>query len=99
MVFFDLPVTTKAERKAASRFRHFLLNDGYYMMQFSCYCRICGSYEIADKHEGRLRANLPDQGSVRALIVTEKQFSKMKVYVGECHPNERKVHGEQLLLF
>ena len=35
LVMFDLPVTEKEERKAAARFRNFLLKDGYYMMQFS----------------------------------------------------------------
>ena len=28
MVFFDLPVVTKAERRAYTVFRRFLLNDG-----------------------------------------------------------------------
>ncbi|WP_374493370.1 CRISPR-associated endonuclease Cas2 [Brachymonas sp.] len=40
LVFFDLPVVTKAERRAYSVFRRFLLNDGYDMIQFSVYGRI-----------------------------------------------------------
>ncbi|KYP81797.1 CRISPR-associated protein Cas2 [Ferroacidibacillus organovorans] len=99
LVLFDLPVGTGLERKAASRFRTFLLTDGYYMIQFSCYCRICGSFEIADKHERRLEANLPVKGSVRSLVVTEKQFSRMKILVGEHVSNEVKIHSEQLVLF
>ncbi|QRF23185.1 CRISPR-associated endonuclease Cas2 [Alicyclobacillus sp. TC] len=99
IVLFDLPVTTKAERKAATQFRQFLLHDGYYMMQYSCYCRICGSYEMAEKHERRLQAHLPEKGSIRTLLVTEKQFMRMKILVGNYVPNERKMQSEQLLLF
>ena len=35
LVFFDLPVVTKSERRAYTVFRRFLLNDGYDMIQFS----------------------------------------------------------------
>ena len=38
-VFFDLPVTTKKEMKAASLFRKNLEKDGFSMMQFSVYIR------------------------------------------------------------
>ena len=40
MVFFDLPVVLKADRRAYTVFRRFLLNDGYDMLQFSVYGRI-----------------------------------------------------------
>ena len=30
LVFFDLPVTTAKNRREATRFRKFLLNDGYH---------------------------------------------------------------------
>jgi hypothetical protein len=35
LVFFDLPVGTPEERKAATNFRKDLLRDGYMMVQFS----------------------------------------------------------------
>lgn len=40
LVFFDLPVKTKAERRSYVLFRRFLLRDGYDMIQFSVYGRI-----------------------------------------------------------
>ena len=39
---FDLPTNTKAQRKRASDFRKFLLEDGFDMMQYSVYKRHCG---------------------------------------------------------
>lgn len=66
LVFFDLPVVTKAERRAYTLFRRFLLNDGYDMIQFSVYGRILNGSDAVDKHMKRLLANLPPEGSVRA---------------------------------
>jgi CRISPR-associated protein Cas2 len=40
LVFFDLPMVTKAEKRAYVQFRKFLLNDGYDMIQWSVYGRI-----------------------------------------------------------
>ena len=43
IVFFDLPMVTKAEKKVYVQFRRFLLNDGYDMIQWSVYGRLlCG---------------------------------------------------------
>ena len=45
MVMFDLPVGTKRQRKVAARFRKDLLEDGFWMLQFSVYARPCSSQE------------------------------------------------------
>src|SRR5574337_117566 len=74
LVFFDLPVVTKTDRRAYTVFRRFLLNDGYDMIQFSVYGRILNGDDAAEKHMQRLLNNLPPEGSVRVLTVTEKQF-------------------------
>jgi hypothetical protein len=83
LVMFDLPVTEKEERKVAARFRNFLLKDGYYMMQFSVYVRICNGIDGVNKHKMRLLRELPRTGSVRSLVVTERQFENMEFLVGE----------------
>lgn len=82
IVFFDLPVTTAAERKSATQFRKALLKDGYYMIQFSVYARICNGMDAVKKHEMRLRSCLPPKGSVRMLTLTEKQYEQMKILLG-----------------
>ena len=97
-VFFDLPVLTKTERRAATRFRNFLLKDGYMMIQFSVYARICNGHDRVDKHIQRLNANLPEKGSVRVMNITDKQYERMKTLVGTRTRNE-KTKAEQLVLF
>ena len=82
MVFFDLPVKTKTQRRVATRFRNFLLKDGYFMVQFSVYCRVCNGYDDVEKHKARIRNNRPDNGSVRMLVVTEKQYENIWYLTG-----------------
>ena len=99
LVFFDLPVVTKADRRAYTVFRRFLLNDGYDMIQFSVYGRILNGSDAAEKHMQRLLNNLPPEGSVRVLTVTEKQFARMKILVGLPMFQEKKVNATQIALF
>ena len=98
LVFFDLPVTTKAERREASLFRRFLLGDGYDMVQFSVYSRICRGRDAVDTHYRRLKENLPSSGCVRLMQVTEQQYGRMKILVGKRKKQE-KIAPQQLLLF
>src|SRR5699024_3557867 len=83
IVFFDLPVMTTKERREYTRFRKFLLKDGYTMMQYSVYSRICNGQANVQKHIRRLKANIPSvEGSIRSISITERQFEKMEVLLG-----------------
>ncbi len=99
MVFFDLPVVSKADRRAYTVFRRFLLNDGYDMIQFSVYGRILNGNDAEEKHMKRLLANLPPEGSVRVLTVTEKQYASMKLLVGMPLFQEKRINANQIVLF
>ena len=99
IVLFDLPVTTKAKMRAANQFRQFLLKDGYQMLQLSIYTRIIKGRDALEKHHKRLVTHLPEEGSIRCLSITEKQFASMEILVGEKKTQEKKVNSNQLLLF
>ncbi len=99
LVFFDLPVVTRAERRAYTQFRRLLLNDGYDMIQFSVYGRVLNGRDAEEKHMQRLLLNLPPDGSVRVLTVTEKQYASMKLLVGMPLFQEKAVQAQQILLF
>ncbi|MBZ0254252.1 MAG: CRISPR-associated endonuclease Cas2 [Candidatus Methylomirabilis sp.] len=95
---FDLPVGTKAERKEYTRFRKALVGEGFTMLQFSVYARFCPSEEAADAYRRRVRLALPEDGQVRIIAVTDKQFGKMEIYLGESREEPEKPPS-QLLLF
>jgi CRISPR-associated protein Cas2 len=102
LVLFDLPTKTKKDRHRATKFRNFLLKDGYMMLQWSNYARLCNGVERVDKHLQRLQLNLPPKGSVRALRITDQQFNRMEILVGEPEKNEprgKKKTSQQLDLF
>ena len=99
LVFFDLPVTGKIQRKEATGFRNYLLKDGFYMIQFSLYGRICNTIESAKMHEQRVSTQVPEEGSVRSLIVTEKQYASMKIMLGKKKPKEKKIFAQQISFF
>lgn len=99
LVFFDLPVKTKRERHEATAFRNFLIKDGFYMIQFSMYGRVCNTIESANMHEARVSAEVPKSGSVRSLIVTEKQYTSMKILTGQLKTKEKKINTEQMTFF
>jgi CRISPR-associated protein Cas2 len=97
-VFFDLPVGTKPDRRAATRFRNFLKDDGYLMLQFSVYARVCRGDEAVDKHQSRVTKNLPAKGSVRTLQITERQYARMKLLIGESKRSEKLATSQLVLL-
>ena len=99
IVFFDLPVVTAKDRKAAAKFRKFLLKDGYHMMQFSVYTRICNGMDAVEKHEARLNLNLPSKGAVRLLTITEKQYESIHVLVGNKTFDDSSESVELLNIF
>ena len=99
IVFFDLPTTSRARKRAYTVFRRFLLKDGYDMLQWSVYSRIANNRDDVEKHLKRLKNNLPNEGSIRCLEVTEKQFANMKLLLGEVSFQEKQVTSEQILLF
>ncbi len=99
IVFFDLPMVTKAEKRAYVQFRRFLLNDGYDMMQWSVYGRILNGSDAETKHLARLACNLPPEGSVRCMTVTERQYAGIRLLVGTPHFQEKKIPASQMLLF
>ena len=98
LVFFDLPTVTREDKRAYTLFRRFLVNDGYDMIQFSVYGRLVNGFDNMEVHLQRLNTNLPPDGSVRCLQVSEKQFVRMKLLVGEPKKQEKTVTSEQLVL-
>jgi len=97
-VFFDLPVGSKPERNAATRFRNFLKDDGFMMLQWSVYARACRGEDGAVKHVARVTRNLPGKGSVRALQVTDRQYGRMHLLLGQATKTEKTGARQMVLL-
>lgn len=99
LLMFDVPVKSKKEQKCATKFRNELIKQGFFMMQFSVYMKICKGVVSAKSAVERVRGILPPLGNVRALIITEKQFDNMQILLGSAGFNERVNDDKNLVLF
>lgn len=88
-VMFDLPVETAENRREYRIFRKALINEGFIMMQESVYTRITVNRKAATLLEQRLVKQLPKQGLIQTLIVTESQFNSMNFLLGEASDDIR----------
>jgi len=90
VTMFDLPVATKQAKRAYTDFVKFLKRDGFTRMQYSVYSRHVSSRENAAVHIGRIKGNLPPDGEVRIITVTDKQFERMNVFWGKSRKPPEK---------
>ena len=83
MVFFDLPMLTDKDRREYNRFHKFLLRNGFIMMQKSVYTKLVINNVTSLAVKQRVRDNVPTDGLVELLEITENQFSRIEYLVGE----------------
>ncbi len=98
MVIFDLPVGTKRERRAATKFRNFLLDQGFSMNQFSVYMRFCGGKDQAESYNRRIEKSLPKTGLVQILNFTDKQYESIISFDGRTRAQKNE-NPQQYALF
>ena len=82
-VHFDLPTDTKEDKKAYTKFRKYLLDDGFKMIQYSMYARHCSSRENSDVHKKRVKKRLPALGQVIVFEITDVQFGRIEFFHGQ----------------
>ncbi|TDL98239.1 CRISPR-associated endonuclease Cas2 [Macrococcus brunensis] len=83
-VMFDLPVDTSRERRAYRQFVKYLTNEGYVRIQYSIYSKLILNRSTLLHQMNKLKREVPLNGTVQTLTVTEKQFSDMTYLVGEA---------------
>lgn len=97
-VMFDLPVGSRAEMHAATKFRQFLLDEGFEKSQFSVYARFCNGKEQFEAYIRRIESNLPEQGEIHILTFTDRQYENIVRFSGQRRRRPRK-NPDQLALF
>lgn len=83
VVFFDLPQDTAAEMREYRAFRKFLIRSGFVMMQESVYSKIVLNNTAADAVRENVRKHKTSKGLIQMLLVTERQFERMEIVVGD----------------
>ncbi|MFZ3233812.1 MAG: CRISPR-associated endonuclease Cas2 [Stellaceae bacterium] len=97
-VLFDLPVGTRSERKAATRFRKDLLDLGFEMSQYSVYLKFCAGKEQGDALARQIESQMPAAGKVHIVTITDKQYENIRTYRGRKREPRSRM-PDQLALF
>ena len=82
IVFFDLPTETLQDRREYTRFRKYLIRNGFMMIQESVYCKLALNQTVVNTFSDSLRRHKPSDGLVQLLVITEKQFAKIEYIIG-----------------
>lgn len=83
LLFFDLPSVTNSDLKEYRKFRKFLIENGFSMLQESVYSKLLLHNTASAVMLDKLQKNKPVKGSVCMLVITEKQYQKMILLIGE----------------
>lgn len=68
------------------------------MVQFSVYAKIFPNRSSLDTYMMGLRNNLPKNGSIRAMAVTEKQYTNMFMLVGDKTITEQALTDDPMVI-
>lgn len=83
ILFFDLPSVKDSEKADYRHFVSFLKKEGFFMLQESVYTKLALTPYVSSATETDIRKNLPKNGIISILIVTEKQYGEMKTLLGK----------------
>jgi len=97
IVMFDLPVVEPEDRRAATRFRNYLLDEGFTMAQYSVCYRLLSGKEAVESLAKRIETSVPEYGVVQMLTVTDKQYENIQTFRGKERVGQEK--PSQLVLF
>ena len=80
---FDLPMESSAETRAYTKFLRSLKKLGFFIFQKSIYMKMVIDQQAASAVEREVRKIVPKDGFIGVLQITEKQFSDLKIILGE----------------
>jgi len=98
LVTFDLPVETKKQRHAATKFRQHLLDIGFEMSQLSNYLRFYNGKEQFETYVRQIERALPEWGDIYIFPFTDKQYENIIRFSDQARKRQRK-NPDQLALF
>lgn len=95
---FDLPTLEPNQRREANRYRDFLFDQGFQRVQLSVYSRYMINATSALPLIEILKASVPDQGYVRMMQISDRQWAGGWRLYGKNYEKPEDP-PEQILLF
>lgn len=85
ILFFDLPNIYSIDKRNYLKFKKFLLNEGFLMMQESVYSKLILNSQQSELLLTRIKKNAPQKGIIQTLTVTEKQYAQIQFIIGQSN--------------
>lgn len=82
IIFFDLPNVYTNDKRNYTKFRRFLINEGFIMMQESVYSKLMMNAQQIQLLIQRIKRNAPKKGIIQVLNVTENQYAQIEYIIG-----------------
>jgi CRISPR-associated protein Cas2 len=98
LVFFDLPVKTKEQRRAATGYRNYLLELGFSMVQLSVYAKYLINKDGYDWLAKHISIAIPFEGKVRMCSISDYEWSHMLRFEGKKRIKSENI-PQQLSIF
>ena len=95
---FDLPSDKSQEQRIYRTFRKNLIKEGFIMIQYSVYMRTCPNRDYCKRLEKRIQKFIPEKGNIRLLVITEKQYDDMKIFIGSKSETEKTIGTERMII-
>ena len=96
IVFFDLPNIYSKDKQNYQKFRKFLINEGFIMMQESVYSKIVLNSQQSELILQKIRKRSPVKGLIQVLTITEMQYAQIEYIIGE--KNTKIIDNEDRLI-
>ena len=96
IVFFDLPNVYSIDRRNYTRFRKYLINEGFLMLQESVYSKLILNSQQSQFLINRIKKNAPKKGLIQVLLITENQYAQMEYIIGSSQ--SKIVNNEERLI-
>src|SRR5699024_11454812 len=99
IIMFDLPMETSTDKRNYRKFRKFLIENGYSMMQYSVYSKIILNRSVLNYQKLKLYENAPPNGYVDSLVVTENQYVNIETIIEKSYrTNQETSTDSQIIL-
>ena len=83
VLFFDLPMVTKTDIREYTRFLKFIKRKGFVAFQESVYTKLSLNESVANAALKEIKQQLPRDGLISVLTLSEKQFASIEHLLGE----------------
>ena len=83
LLMFDLPVETVQNRRDYRKFVKFIMGMGFVRMQKSVFSKLTINEHAVSVEKNKVADNLPHDGMISWLTITEKQFQEIDNLLGD----------------